>query len=430
MGSYKVCFRRTSQKCSKHCISTSERVQGILNHGELISTLANALIEITAVLADAEVKLTLYATPAIQDATAQLLAHIIRFSHRAIKWYSESKLKHMFHAIIHPAPLYYADLLESISTCAWRIYKLANNAAQAEQRDMHNMLIQLKQSLVEHQSINSSKFMDITQYLQQIQHSQILEIVANSVLPSPEKSLQYYRAMSTRRRSRGMVDQGTQGVCTLQDWGGTRSSKLIVVKGSFRTSHIARDLSVRIISLIQKSGIPAIWVLNLKQKDKALHPTAPDILKLLAYQILQTNSNLRNARLDAIKFQTARVESEWLNILVDLLQGVPEIYMILDVETLDRDLYETPDWISLFLQLFQLLQERSIPVHVKVALVSYHTKILDGSDLPTACVVDLSKTKGQGSSMGQSRNLHIRNRNRALKRDVVPSYASRAYFAA
>lgn len=393
-----------------------------MNHEELISTLGKTLAEIADALPRAEIKLRLYTTPAMQDAVARLFAYMILFARRAVEWYSESKLKKMFHAIIHPVPLYYKDLLESISTSTERIDKLADDAAQAEQREMHQKLDEMRQLIVEHQSLNASKLLDIAQYVRQIQHSQVVDVVARSVLPSPQNSLQFYRAMSARRRSRGRLPLEPRTISTLHDWGGSRSSKLVSIKGSFRTSHQARDLAASIISLIQSSGIPVIWILNFKQRDETLQPSVIDVLKLLAYQILQMNLQLRDACLDTMHFQAAQTESDWLNILAGLLQGLPEIYIIFDVETLDCDLWEVPEWPSLFLKLFRLVREKSMPVNIKVALVSYGTNIPLNSDIALANLIDISKIKSR-DRLKKSIHLQIQKRNRALKRDTAPSYA-------
>lgn len=47
----------------------------------------------------AKSKLELYGTESMLLAVALLYAQIMRFSQRAIKWYSESKLKHIYHSI-------------------------------------------------------------------------------------------------------------------------------------------------------------------------------------------------------------------------------------------------------------------------------------------------------------------------------------------
>jgi hypothetical protein len=71
----------------------------VLNHEELISRLAEALVLIGDALPRAKLKLELYGTEPMLQAVSQLYAQIMRFSQRAIKWYSEGRIKHLYHSI-------------------------------------------------------------------------------------------------------------------------------------------------------------------------------------------------------------------------------------------------------------------------------------------------------------------------------------------
>ena len=72
------------------------------------------------------------------------------------------------------------------------------------------------------------------------------------------------------------------------------------------------------------------------------------------------------------------------------------MYILLNVEVLDEQFSEVPEWTKAFLALFATLKGRSIPTAVKIALVSYRTDILKGSGLDEVAVLDLRKD-GQGT---------------------------------
>ena len=383
--------------------------EGILNHEELISTFAKALAEIADVLPRTEIKLKLYSTNTMQDAVTNLFACVIQFVQRAVKWFTAGRLKHAYHAIIHPASLTYSDLLETISRHGQLIDKLATDAAQTEQRDIHNMLIEVKQLILNHQSLNSSKYLDFTRYLQQIQHIQILELTAKSVLPSPHNSLQHYRVMAARRRARSeSFLNEIRKSRALQEWGSATESTILFVKGSFRTSHQARDLAVDVISLIKSSNVPVVWVLNNKQDGIAFQPFMADLLKLLAHQIMQINPTLHNTQSSIMKFQAAQTESDWLEILASLLHGLEQIYIILDVEVLGDDICEMAEWTSIFSELFARLRHDSIPTIVKVALLSYRKDSTESTDPCPGYLLDLSRMKHLAVQKGQSSPYHSR----------------------
>jgi hypothetical protein len=71
----------------------------VLNHEESISRLSEAFVLIGDALPRAKLKLELYGNDAMLQAVAQLYAQIIRFSQRAIGWYLESRIKHIYHSI-------------------------------------------------------------------------------------------------------------------------------------------------------------------------------------------------------------------------------------------------------------------------------------------------------------------------------------------
>ena len=368
----------------------------------------------------AEIKLRLYTTPVIQDAVVQLFARVIQFAQRAVKWYNASKLKHVYHAFIHPASLAYSDLLETISKYAQRIDNLASDAAQAEQRDMHNTLIEIKQLILEHQGLNSSKYLDMARYLQQIRHMQIVEFTAKSVLPSPHNTLQHYRVMAARRRARtrSMLNEVRRSKA-LQEWGRVAQSKILIVKGSFRTSHHARDVATDVIPLIQSAGVPVVWVLNIKQDEVALQPFVVDVLKLLAHQIMQLNAAIHETELSTLRFQQAQTESDWLEILVGLFQGLEQVYIVLDIEILGDEVCDLSQWTDIFLELFGRLRRDSTTTVVKVALLNYGNDPSQSADLSTEYLVNLSKMNWRGPGKERSSALHFRKTRKRYSRKQV-----------
>jgi hypothetical protein len=70
----------------------------------------------------------------------------------------------------------------------------------------------------------------------------------------------------------------------------------------------------------------------------------------------------------------ATTEEEWFNIFISVIQGIPLLYIIIDVELLDTSLAELTEsfcWPAAFLKIFDELSERNIKTIIKAALVSY-----------------------------------------------------------
>jgi hypothetical protein len=74
----------------------------------------------------------------------------------------------------------------------------------------------------------------------------------------------------------------------------------------------------------------------------------------------------------------ASTEEEWLNILTSVPQGIPLVYIIIDVELLDNSLADLTEGFSspaAFLRVFSQLADSSINTVIKVALVSYGSPV-------------------------------------------------------
>jgi hypothetical protein len=84
----------------------------------------------------------------MKEALSEIYQSILTFLMRALEWYEEGPLKRAIHSITRPAELRYADLVEDVSVATRRIENLAVAGHQAEQRDMHLLLIEMKQMMI------------------------------------------------------------------------------------------------------------------------------------------------------------------------------------------------------------------------------------------------------------------------------------------
>ena len=122
--------------------------QAVMNHEALLSCITKGLVQIADTLPGAEVTAVLFPTDPIKFALAEIYALYIRFLIRANDWMQENKLMRAIHSITRPKELRYTDLLEDITAATARFRSLAITAAQAEQRDMHNLLLEMKQLMI------------------------------------------------------------------------------------------------------------------------------------------------------------------------------------------------------------------------------------------------------------------------------------------
>jgi hypothetical protein len=140
---------------------------------------------------------------------------------------------------------------------------------------------------------------------------------------------------------------------------------------------------VSIVEAIKTAIIPVVWVLNSRTGEEngvcpSRAPSAIDVLKQLVFQVLQLNHTLlneRSASLNAARYKSAATEGEWFDLLGAAIAGLPQIYMIIDVEVVGPEGGSTCSWPKIFMNLFESLLARNVKTNVKVVLVSYRTQL-------------------------------------------------------
>lgn len=105
-----------------------------MNYEDLVKELAKALCRIGEALPQAELQLLLHPTTTMKGLVVGLYVQIIKFARRAMKWFNESRLRHMISSITHPYSLRFKDMVDSISETSRRIERLALNISMAELR--------------------------------------------------------------------------------------------------------------------------------------------------------------------------------------------------------------------------------------------------------------------------------------------------------
>jgi len=116
--------------------------QVVQNHAELVAKIAKVVSQVADILPQQKLLLILYPTDTMQEAVAQLYAHIIKFVRSTILFYKQGKAMHTIKSIFQPWALSFQDHYESILTLSNRVKDLAGLAAKAELRDTHLEVIE------------------------------------------------------------------------------------------------------------------------------------------------------------------------------------------------------------------------------------------------------------------------------------------------
>jgi hypothetical protein len=383
-----------------------------LNQEELISTLSKALSRIAEYLPRQELVVRLYPTSHIKHGVALLYAYVMKFLIRALNWYQEGPLMHIIHSITRPVAIRYKDLLGDIEECSRQVDQWATAAAQAELRDIHISQAGLQKStrelyaltqgntacladvmkillpiapqltqILSNQALQSSALLDTNQRVFDLQIAQMLDFAAKSPTVEPEICLSFGIFMRNRRRLLQGVPNELWQSSKLLNWTKPGSCSIVLVKGSFASRFKARDFGVTIVEALRAASKHVLFILQDPQGDRKSQTTVTDLIKSLVFQAMRINEDFQTTKACTVtcaRVRSATTESDWMDILLAVLSGLPIVYIIFDVETishhqeaLDKDFA----WPVAFVSLFQNLASRGSKTAIKVLFISYgHAK--------------------------------------------------------
>ena len=359
--------------------SLMDRVKSAQNHENTICLLSKALSQIASSLPRVELAMILYPTERMRVAVGNLYANLIRFFIRAHEWCSEGSLRHMLHSITRPVELRYKDLLADIADDSREIDQLALWGSHVETREINLKLTDIATKLDSYHVLQSSSLLDTNQRLSDLQFSQIMSHVSTGKLGDPLGAYRFNQSIQ-RRRSRSGALEATNKFWQspkLANWSFIQESKVVVMSGNFRARFAMRNFSLEIIQQLQSQHVPVLWVLPGPKGDgsEATGVSAIDLIKSLIHQVLQLEKDVMTESgmaLQCAQFHRATTEQEWLQLLGSaLLRARSQVYMVLDLSMLDRNL-QHPDgfsWLAAFQQLFTEVAKRSSNLQVKVLLL-------------------------------------------------------------
>ncbi|KAF4545427.1 uncharacterized protein LTHEOB_5260 [Lasiodiplodia theobromae] len=369
----------------------------VVNHENLLSSLAKGLALVGEALPRVELAAVLYPTTRMKQALAELYAHIIRFLIRARDWFEERKPLRILHSVTRPAELRYDDLIDEIDSCSRNVVSLAVSAAQAEQRDMHTklqvmlrrqehhgeVLMEVRQLVSKRQSmnLNASGYVNTNPILSDQQFDLAMTNLSTGQHSDPEQRLGACTFLRNRRRLNLATTVDPFWLTPkMKEWGLAQTSSLILVQGSFQNRAAIQDFCVDVIEVLRKAAIPVVWALNPQVGASADAFTMAELLKHLTYQVLKINSAARKESALACCFANVRDgqgEQQWFDVFCASLGGLRQLHIVIDIELLGSISRSATDFSlsSAFLTLFQKLKERNLRTIVKVVLVTgFHSQ--------------------------------------------------------
>lgn len=272
--------------------------------------------------------------------------------------------------------------------------------------------------------------LDTSKQVCEVKISHLMSFASSTALADPSTCRQKYASKRNFRRRYGQSDSASLSQAKqLQQWSAGPQSAQLAVLATAKSREVLQDFVVDAIEVVQSAGVPVVWALPLKT-NSSQPVTSTEVLKHLVSQLLKQNESLQSERaasLNAVRFQSATSEHEWYQLLGSILEGLPQVYVFIDIGVLDEDLDPERPWLEGFQRVFDDLAMRSVMTTLKVAFLSSNRS--QRTHLGTVSrdkILDISKV--QLARVQRARPSYARNVGRRgnLKRLEASIKASRS----
>jgi hypothetical protein len=329
---------------------------------------------------------------------ATLYACIIEFLLRALKWYEEGSFKRAIHAVTKPVGLHYDDIIEEMSRITGNIMAEATVGSQAEQRDMHNELIAIRNTvevastsnLTEHEDqqkmlqdlldlvkglkidVHSGQVVAQTERAQiyrticDVKSTQVLHVLSSQCIIDYEASLQTSKSQRDRRRF--LKSTPFWKSRDLQAWNESPISSLFLLKVRFADRQSAQDFCTNAIQQLLQAEIASLWILRPQNETHSYI----DALKSLIHQATLSTNHLNGENdpgLDINRFLHANAEEHYCKILAEILCSLKVVYFIIQLSAIDSN--GIPQLLSCLRQVIQRVSDRGARTVVRILVVNW-----------------------------------------------------------
>ncbi|KAJ5806407.1 uncharacterized protein N7503_004009 [Penicillium pulvis] len=373
-------------------------VGAVVEHKKMGSIITNSLLDIADALPRVKLVSVLYPTKSLQRMVAILYACIIKFLIRALRWYEEGSWKRALHVVTKPIGLQYDDILEEISHATSNIMAEATAGSQAEQRDMHNELIAIRNAVEVTSGVSSAEQRDQRQMLKEllglisglkidintghvvaqtersqiyrsvcdIKSTQALHVLSSQCLIDYEASLQASKSQRDRRRAFKSTPFWKSR--DLQDWNQSPTSSFFILRVRIADRQSVQDFSTNVIQQLLQAGLASLWI--LKPRDET--HSSIDALKSLIYQAAISVNKLRRENdqpLDVNRFLHAHSEKEHVQLLADVLCSLKVVYFIIQSSAIESDYI--PHFVSCLRKVIQRVAEQGAATILRVLVIHW-----------------------------------------------------------
>ena len=137
----------------------------------------------------------------------------------------------------------------------------------------------------------------------------------------------------------------------MKTWASEQKSSMMIIQSS--SPDTMKDILLDLVELIRPTNLPIIWALRF-QDYWTTNITYIDILRMFVMQALQINPSATSSAspITSVHLREAASEEDWLKLLGRALDGIVEIYIVIDSNLLGFVTKQDRNGATRFLELF------------------------------------------------------------------------------
>ncbi|THY17604.1 hypothetical protein D6D01_07455 [Aureobasidium pullulans] len=407
-------------------------LMGVINHGELLNKFTQAFSEIGDALKVAACSALVYETADIETTISRLYLQIMRFLHKAVRWYTSSPIVRVLKGIVKPYELSWKEDVDSIRSCLARVKDHAEIASWAELRVVHDVLTtqgskidviglavsnlqnrldgmfqllehQLQETLSQYRlnpqihlapiselseltipADNKAISMTLREDMDYIRPG-IRDLQVNAILENlqpaldPDQNLLQTQLILGRNNNMHDHLRNRDHVCRyIQRWSDEPASSLLIVRATVRSRVMVKTILLDLISTLRASARTVFFTLpraaSRIPRDQSL--LLSSWVQALVHQVLKTKLDflLRSQEKSQVaQYCENHSPKEWMHLLGQVLASIPYAYFIIDTSDLYEQYRNEPDYFRDLINLFRTLMASVTAAHghLKIFIVGY-----------------------------------------------------------
>lgn len=227
---------------------------------------------------------------------------------------------------------------------------------------------------------------------------------------NPHIARERSKALQVQRQGRG----GNRRRCRSHDfvwrdlgpWAAQSQSSIAMIEGAQQSRDWVEEIAIEATQLVETKSMPVAWALNILPEpgdgEEPRRYTAQDIVAQFCLQFLRQNQRRHRQHMLQKCFrisQEANTEVEWFEVFASCIEGLDEVYLILDLDVMDRGTHSTVPWPALFDSMSKTFDTSDAPCVVKAILFTCAID-LSFRDLSGTKVIKLPRSHNQNLRRG------------------------------